>query len=438
MFALARRCARPWAPVVLVLVLSSIPGASQRPHSPGGAGSATRAPAAAADDLAAPVATATDLGPVMSTPLVPVLERDCGFTTRLSDGLMLWVYCDTFYRTNTGVDHLTQSSTSAFAASPAPTTMREYVADLYGEHIPNTDTATWDVKSFIPVPPDPIDFPCDGGFRKNWPRSATNVHDPVAGLDRVIVYYMRVCDKSVDVIDFSEHGIGVAEYDHVPGSVDPVAGPTGPVQARILEDNLFPLTSDVGGGAFLSFDGLWLHSYGCTWETCTAVRVRPWRVADRSAYRFWNGRWWGRTGAPMTVPGTRLPNAEITVHWEPRLWRYVMTYTPVLEFDTVVFRTARRPQGPWSAAMAMTLPDCQNDWALHWCYAALAQPHMSSGDLLAISFVREHEYPGPFTFRMHFGVVPVNALRTPWYPRGDGGDMPENGTPPPGEDAGDG
>jgi hypothetical protein len=310
------------------------------------------------------------------------------------------------------------------------------VADLYGERIPNTDVETWDVKSFVPVPADPVDFPCDGGFRKNWPRSATNVHDPVANLDRVIIYYMRVCDRSVDVINFSEHGIGVAEYDHVPGSVDPVAGPAGPVQARILQDNLFPLISDVGGGAFLSPDGRWLHSYGCTWEACTAVRVRPWRVADPSAYRFWNGWWWGRTGTPMTTPGTRLPVAEVSVHWEPRLWRYVMTYTSVLEFDKVVFRTSRRPQGPWSAAMAVTLPDCQNDWALRWCYAALAQPQLSSGDLLAVSFVREHEYPGEFTFRMHWGVVPVNALRFPWYPRGDGGDTPEDGTPPPGEDAG--
>src|SRR3954447_21828667 len=120
-----------------------------------------------------------------------------------------------------------------------------------------------------------------------------------------------------------------------------------------------------------------------------------------------------RTAGPSTPPGGVNARAR-------GLHRGAGAYTSVLEFDKVVFRTARRPQGPWSAALAVALPDCQNDWALHWCYAALAQPHMSSGDLLAISFVRENEYPGDFSFRMHWGVVPVNALRFPSYPRGDG------------------
>ena len=365
---------------------------------------------------AASVAVARDAGLLHATPLIPILSRDCGFTVQLSDGNVLWIFCDSFYQSNTGKLHASQSNTAAFAAAATKTTQQENIYRFYGENILNADANHWGGLSFITLPSAPANFPCTNGIRKAWPRGAVTVPNGApGGGDRVLVYYSRICDSSATNGNFSyaHNGIGIAAFDYRPASFNPTTGPTAPIVATILNDSLFASNTPFGSGAQLAADG-YLYTYFCSTVSCAAARVNPANAAIAGKYQKWNGVLWGNQSAAMIMPGTSVPMSEMTVQWVPKAGKYVMTYSEcgngctIIMYDRLVIRTATKPAGPWSAAVEVMLPGCTQSLTDTPCNAALSHVELDSTNL-AVTWSRRNEGSSP-TDRLHWGTIPMNTV----------------------------
>jgi len=366
---------------------------------------------------AAPLPTGTDNGLIVSTPLIPELSRDCGFSVTLSDGNLLWIYCDSFYTSNTGVLHPVLSNTAAFAGPSSMTTMQDRIYNFYGENILNGDNTYWGGRSFITMPANPINFPCTGGIRKAWPRGAVNVRGAgPGGSDKVLIYYSRICDKTQTAgeLSYVQNGTGLAEFDYTPGSFNPTVGPTGPIVAtKIVNDNLFSYITPFGTGAMLSNDGAYIYAYRCS-AYCFVSRVATANVGTTSAYTYWNGRSWGTQATKMSMTGDSLPLALFNVVWLPQIAKYVMTYTPCTQgcyvpwFDRIAVRTATQPWGPWSAPVNVAMPGCTSSYTATPCNAALSHLELSTSDF-AVSFSRRNEGAPP-PGRMHWGTIPLTLI----------------------------
>lgn len=374
------------------------------------------APAGAA--LPAPTATATDDGTIAAPAGIPALNRDCGLSTKLSDGTVLWVFCDSFYTSNTGQLHATLSNTAALASPWAPTTPIDHTSTFLGEVNLNADAANPGGVPFIALPGGGT-FPCDNGYRKAWPVGMVNVpKGGPNGADRVLVWYARVCDDSnaVGSFHFVHQGIGLAEWNYTPGSFNPAVGVPEPLVATtILNDTLFGATTPYGSGATLSSDASTVYVYRCDTNACYAGRVAVGQVASASAYRWWNGSSWGTAAAQaMPMPSDSFPMAQFTVDYVPQVARYVMTYTACTArcllhlSDQLAIRTALTPHGPWSDPVVVTLPGCTAESSATPCRAAAAHAEQS-GTALDLSWFRTGEGAAP-SGRLHTGSLPFAAL----------------------------
>jgi hypothetical protein len=352
------------------------------------------------------------------TPAIPALSRDCGFSTKLSDGMILWLFCDSYYVSNTGSTHAVLYNTAAMASPWTPTALVDHTSDFMGETILNGDANHIGGQSFVTLPNAPLNFPCDQGTRKAWPVGlATVAKAGPGGSDRVLVYYARECDQSqaLGPNHFVHNGIGLAEYDYALGSFNPAVGVTQPlVSNAVLNDNLFDASTPWGYGAMTSTDNKSVHVYRCDTSGCFAGKVAAAQAATASSYSWWNGSAWGSSAVKMTMPGSSLPVSELTVQYVPQIASYVMAYTPCSSgclqpmTNQVAFRTSKSPQGPWSWPTTVLLPNCTLDPAVTPCRAIASHVEQSSTSLV-ISYQRDGEGTFP-SGREHTATVPFATL----------------------------
>jgi hypothetical protein len=370
-----------------------------------------------------PTFVAQDRGALTTTADIPSNGRDCGLSTPLSDGNQLWIFCDPYYRSNTGAMHYRLYNGAALA-SPSGTVMHDQSFIFGAETLLNGRPRDLG-QNFITLPESPQDFPCPApGVRKAWPRSAVTI--PAGGAtrtDRVLVYYTRACDQSntKGLFSYTFHGVGVAEYLYTPGSFTPGTAPTTPTLATgIVDDLLFPATQTFQYGATPSADHRWIYLYDCVagGAGCRVARVDPESAGNSAAYRYWTGMGWGAQAdaRPMTMPGNSSPLAMMNVQWIPQSRSYVMLYTPCAasclapQYDRVAVRTAAGPEGPWSAPVTVMVPGCTASWAQTPCNTALVKPQLSTATELGFSFARRHEFAALPGDRLHTGTIPMSAL----------------------------
>ena len=344
-------------------------------------------------------------------------NRDCGFSTPLSNGRIMWVFCDTaLFDQNAVLRTNFVASSAAIASVSSSLVMRDSLPG--GIVVP-----------FI----DPPDFyPCDG-YRAAWPSSIATLPDSDgnANTDRVLVFFQNDCvhwgDNGSWRLDAFDIGVAVYEYD---AATQPQA-----MKATVLNPRLFPATPGLNhqhGGA-IGYDGesgrVYVHVYACADAgSCSVKRVLVTndaaadraRVATAAAYEAWSGSAWSASATPAALftpdPAAPVATAAASVQYVPSLGRYVMAYSPVPAFGAqAVIRTAPLPQGPWSEAVFVDLPGCATS---QHCYAPIVQPRFASADKLALSYLRWDDFVGrtdttaTWYGRLHVTTFPFTTPRT--------------------------
>lgn len=334
----------------------------------GEAGSAPDGAAAAPALVLSGLSASRVVGPPPGHPLEG-MSRDAAVSVGLRDGSTLWVFGDTARRDPDGSLAYFVISTAAWASAESSTTTSDAV---------EADEPVRFASPTVGFPSCPSHAPVQG----MWPASAVAV--PVGERDRVIVWLANVCLG--DDAALVGRGISVAEWWYDPSSL-----PGEPIEAVVLEQKLFatgeaPL---VGGASLLADDGL-VYTYGCSAldhgaagsdrDECFVARVAPEGVADRGAYRYWDGHDWvaeQTRAAPMTIPARDgLPAASpghMSVAYNADLDAYLMAYSPWPGWsDSIEVRAAERPTGPWSIPVGVPLPGCDDriGGTAYYCYTA--------------------------------------------------------------------
>jgi len=150
-----------------------------------------------------------------------------------------------------------------------------------------------------------------------------------------------------------------------------------------------------GPGALVWND--FVYAYGCPAGFapeggCRVARAPIAHARERSAYLVWNGSEWSsdlKSGISLFdwVPG------GASVAWHAHLGKFVAFYAEPFS-DTVVARTAPRPEGPWSAPITMLHTLAKGD------YVGEEQPALQS-DCGRNMVVLYYHPRGPFDGELH-------------------------------------
>ena len=109
------------------------------------------------------------------------------------------------------------------------------------------------------------------------------------------------------------------------------------------------------------------------------------RATERAAYTFWNGTAWTASVAETATVFDGIPG-QMSAAWNPYLGRFMAVYMNV-PAQKVVYRTAARPEGPWSAPADLFTPlRAETGFA----YAAMEHPHLrkEGGKTLFVTYYR--------------------------------------------------
>lgn len=263
------------------------------------------------------VASWRSLGTLNNPPLI--LARDGAASARVG-GHLLWFFGDTI------VKGLPGSSNTAALADPATPSLLHEPLDPKGAPA-----------AFLPFTAEERQFNDSTGNPEVrialWPGSV--IPDGDGG---GIVYYLKL---RVDpgFLNYTFLGTGVARV---------ADGQTVAVREPSLlfapPEPLFDHATVVGADVYV---------YGALPDASTSfavARVPLAQVTDRSAYRFWDGRAWVTTAAAVPVM-EGIPGG-MSVSYNPHLGQYLAVHSGILT-NTVFMRVAKRPEGPWSDAVAM-------------------------------------------------------------------------------------
>jgi hypothetical protein len=137
--------------------------------------------------------------------------------------------------------------------------------------------------------------------------------------------------------------------------------------------------------------GNYLYIYGYSNHTnATAVknqilaRASENSVSDPGTWEFYSHGTWTKDFEQST-PIFSGTGAEGSVSWQPFLNKFVFVYSPGIQ-GAIVMRTAKNPEGPWSAPIKLyQCPDMK--FAPHvFCYAAKGHPELSATNELLVSY----------------------------------------------------
>lgn len=326
---------------------------------------------------------------------LPGLDRDAGISARLSDGSTIWFFGDTAERDPRGGVRFFVMGSAAWSAPGEPTVTQDPVV---GDRVQTFADPT---AAFPACPPE-------APYAGMWPTAAVvDPQDP----NRVLLWMANVCLGSGSVV--ASRGSSVAEWRYTPGA-PPV---DAPIKVTLLNEVLF--ADRVIGAAVV--DGDHVYAYACApgeltaWANvapgqptpdpgrCDVSRVRADAVGDPSRYEAWNGTAFeaGATPAPLALPAPvsprpepPVPSGQFSVARAPDGVGFVMLYTPWPGYIGVGdLRVAPAPQGPWSAPVRITLPDCDLEYVAA-CYGVNLQPDFFEPGRLAFGYYdRLHQPP---------------------------------------------
>ncbi len=358
-------------------------------------------------ESATPVGPGGDLlsvlivGPGLGHPLSGT-DRDAGVSTILGDGSVLWLFGDTGGWNPDGTLRYFINNTAAWAPASSPTATTDGVAPGSVPH------------QFV-YPAAPFTKSCPPKWKSAmWPMSAVavpipdpDISDPKLLKNRVVAFMGNVCMGGA--WEMQSRGVSVVQWVY-----DPTAPPQGmPIVGTVVNQNLFGAGDEYGTGAY--YDGTHIKAYKCgrpaddglrhyptdpAYGPCTVARVAPGSVGSRSAWEFWAGEgaapsWTAAlaNAAAMVVPGDgidkQMPVTAFSVHPDSQTGKFLMTYSPWPGLTPWIFvRSADSDTGPWSPPLAYEMPGCDDSakGESRHCYAAIAQPVLSTGSRLGIGY----------------------------------------------------
>ncbi len=318
-------------------------------------------------------------------------NRDCGFSTPLSDGKRLWVFCDsTLYDQNKVMRSNSASNTAALASATDPMIVSDYLP--------------WGNLSQFIMPQ--TFYPCDGGYRATWPSGAVTLPDIDNNpkTDRVVIMFQNNCIHPLGNNQFGLEyfDVGIAQFDYN-------ADNAFVLKATVINPRLFPPSDgqDFQFGPVMAPDGFGnqhLYAYTCTAAgACFVKRVWITNNYDADKGKMGDPTWWeswSASGWSTSQPGVAMfsgggaataTSDAINVAYVPAMGRYVMSYMPFpVGHHMAGIRTALRPEGPWSDPTTVLLPGCELDR----CYAANVQTQFSDANTLGISYLKWNDFIG--------------------------------------------
>jgi len=341
------------------------------------------------------VVQATDLGVIDANP--KILGRDGGYSGTFA-GNSVWVYGDTFLANpnaegETLISDSWASTTDLNAAggitgfqeredaAGAPTMLLSYTA---------AEQAFNAAHQGNPCQQQPC-----GARWALWP--GTVVEDTARS--RALVFYQLVMAQP-GAFNFAAVGYSVAVWQNFADLPQrPTINPGAEHPDLLFGQN----DPSFGTAAFASGDTL--YAYGCNSSNldvpCVLGRVALENVLDRSAWSFYagNGNWSSNLSDAVAV----LHAAPImNVSWNDYLQSYVAVYNAPFSQD-VMMRTSPKPEGPWSAAIAVfeALPPANGGSSVH---DAQAHPEYN-GNGGQVMYVTYSHSTGPFTSELRLVSV---------------------------------
>jgi hypothetical protein len=304
------------------------------------------------------VASTRDLGAVGMP--ANVVGRDGGFSG-LVGGKILWVFGDTFFNPPASDGEGFRSNTGALADPARPLEVSEPL-DAAGAPYP-----------LLPFTPQEKRYNDSTGKPDErialWP--GTVVPDGGGG---GLLFYVAL-KVHPGTLNYELIGTGVARV--APGSTTATRDP----------GFLFRAPEPSFDKAMLVGSDLYLYGTsndGSSDLPVVMARVPLAQLADRSAYRFWDGKAWSADVASVRPIMSWVPG-EMTISYNAWLGGYLAVHSGPFSND-VLMRTAPRPEGPWSAPIVavkgIAPPQGGND------YAGKEHPELASdgGRIVVVSY----------------------------------------------------
>jgi hypothetical protein len=223
---------------------------------------------------------------------------------------------------------------------------------------------------------DPQSFVSEEPGRWYWPMHGMKIGD------RLVLFYERLFTPEGDPSGFENdawRAYTVSNPDD-----DPAAWQLEPVGDARDTHGLV-----VGEAILREGDDVYLYASGG--DSYHHIYVARMTLADLHDGRFerlawWTGDSWSLGGDPAEI--VRYGPAELSVHHDPKLGKYVMVQAEGYGASTVVWRVAPSPEGPWSDPRDLLRPP-ESSEPDAFVYAAKAHPELWGADLVA-TYVPSH------------------------------------------------
>jgi hypothetical protein len=296
--------------------------------------------------------------------------RDVGFSV-LFGGRSVWVFGDTFFADAAADGYHWRASTWSWTSdTDARDGLGGFTHALGADGkpralLPHTaaEQAFDDAHNGTPCP---AARGC-GARHTVWPQAF--VVDPSTG--GALVFYSLVDTEPTGAYAFHAAGTSIATW----------ASPDVPAVRPALRPELpdptvmFPQGEPSWGAAALVV-GTDLYAYACAGgnltSPCLLARAPLASALDRTAWRFYTGAGWSASSraAASLFDGAPL----MSVHRSPYLGRFIAYYMVPLT-GHMAFRTAPRPEGPWSTEQRFgeAAPALDGNWD----YALIAHPELA-------------------------------------------------------------
>jgi len=306
------------------------------------------------------VVRAVDLGPLRESPFI--VARDGGVSSEF-EGRSVWLFGDTLFRRRDAGELAGVSNSWAWTRDfdardgidfTFPTTAEGDPAPLLAE------TSAERAFNRAHAPDGCREKPC-GARWALWPMGL--VSDPDRA--RELVFYAKIYAEPGD-LNFRWVGNAIAVWNDVDRAPTRIEASSRMMFAEPAQG--YGNTSVVVGDD--------LYVYGCgsgegLKKPCRVARVPLADALDVTKWRYFtgNGAW---STAAEDARAVLDANDVLSVAYNPYLSEYLAVYVPPLT-NRVMMRTARRPEGPWSApveAFTTRTP------ARFWVYDAQAHPEL--------------------------------------------------------------
>ena len=293
------------------------------------------------------VASASDLGAIQTNP--DIVGRD-GAYSAIFQGNSVWLFGDTFLANRDASGRTLISDSWSFTTALT-------AQDGIGGFEERLDSAGAPTMILQETPAEQAynqahtGHPCQqqpcGARWALWP--AAIVVDRVS--NQALVFYM-VVNARPGSFNFQGYGSSVAIWQDFQGLPQrPTFNP--PLDAD--HPDLMFGQSDPSFGSAAFIDNGRLYVYGCHTpnntgdQGCRLAKVAPATVQDRTTWMFYTGNsnWSSQISDAVSI----IPDGNImSVAWNDYLQQYLAIYSPPFS-QNVVLRTARNPEGPWSASV---------------------------------------------------------------------------------------